>query len=55
MNIGEEIQKILKALIQGEIVPDISEQILPTSGKRGGAKNRPQSPSKDKDDLATNP
>ena len=50
INISDEIQKILKSLVQGEVIPDMPEQILPTSGKRGGAKNRPPSPSKEKED-----
>lgn len=50
VNISEEIQKILKTLVNGEVIPDIPEQLLAGSGKKSGAKNRPQSPIKDKED-----
>lgn len=47
MNLSEEIQKLLKVLISGEILPEVPEQILQPSGKKAAAKPRPVSPTKD--------
>lgn len=49
VNISDEIEKILKSLVQGEL-PEIPDQILPSSGKKGSSKNRPQTPTKDRED-----
>lgn len=54
VNIAEEIQKILKTLVSGEIVPDIPEPVLAAPGKKGGIRAaRPTSPTKDREDTST--
>jgi len=53
LNLSDEIQKILKTLVQGEVNLDIPENLLPSSGKKGKA--RPQTPNREKEDSSGAP